>query len=153
MPGKIFINETADKQKVELTTGDDGITGGYYDAAGEWHEFGGGSSINPSLSVNVTNTGEPIIGVMGGYVEENGNLYFREDDIPNGESQFEYLIVGAIDELTQEYIFVTALTFETEPTVEEYENCTYTGEQTELFYDLAIVITDPSKPASISLTI
>lgn len=44
MPGKITINETADKQKVELTTGADGVTGGYYDAAGEWHDFGGGSA-------------------------------------------------------------------------------------------------------------
>lgn len=41
MPGKIFINETADKQKVELTTGADGISGGYYDAAGVWHDLGG----------------------------------------------------------------------------------------------------------------
>ena len=59
MPGKIFINETADKQKVELTTGADGVTGGYYDAAGEWHDFGGGSSNARTFFINtITNSAE-----------------------------------------------------------------------------------------------
>lgn len=57
MPGKIFINETADKQKIELTTGADGVTGGYYDPEGVWHDFGGGgggSNIQPLLTITFT---------------------------------------------------------------------------------------------------
>lgn len=59
MPGKIFINETADKQKVELTTGADGVTGGYYDPDGVWHDFGGGSSNARTFFINtITNSAE-----------------------------------------------------------------------------------------------
>lgn len=41
--GTIVINQTDCKQNVVLQSSVDGITGGYYDAAGLWHEIGGES--------------------------------------------------------------------------------------------------------------
>lgn len=38
--GTIVINQTDCKQNVVLQSSLDGITGGYYDAAGVWHEIG-----------------------------------------------------------------------------------------------------------------
>ena len=38
--GTIIINQTDCKQNVVLQSSLDGITGGYYDAAGVWHELG-----------------------------------------------------------------------------------------------------------------
>ena len=39
--GTIVINQTDSKQNVVLESSLDGVTGGYYDAAGVWHDLGG----------------------------------------------------------------------------------------------------------------
>ena len=45
MMGTIVINQTDCKQNVVLQSSQDGISGGYYDAAGVWHEIGAGTEI------------------------------------------------------------------------------------------------------------
>lgn len=50
--GTIIINQTDCKQNVVLQSSVDGITGGYYDAAGVWHEIGAGSEIT-EIKVNI----------------------------------------------------------------------------------------------------
>lgn len=42
--GVIVINQTDAKQSIVLESTPEGVTGGYYDADGVWHEFGGSSS-------------------------------------------------------------------------------------------------------------
>ncbi len=84
MPGKIFINETADKQKVELTTGADGVTGGYYDASGEWHEFGGGGGAS-LYSVTLKLSNDSTIGLNVHKLEDTGDFivsYLSDLQIP-----------------------------------------------------------------------
>ena len=48
--GTIVINQTDSKQNVVLESSLDGIAGGYYDAAGVWHEIGAGMEI-PEIKV------------------------------------------------------------------------------------------------------
>lgn len=48
--GTIVINQTDCKQNVVLQSSADGITGGYYDAEGVWHEIGGQEPSGPKYS-------------------------------------------------------------------------------------------------------
>lgn len=59
--GTIVINQTDCKQNVVLQSSLDGITGGYYDAAGVWHEFGGGAVEEIKVYVGKGFSGNDIV--------------------------------------------------------------------------------------------
>lgn len=149
MPGKIFINETADKQKVELTTGSLGVTGGYYDPEGVWHDFGGGgSNLQPILHMTITLSPDSTyssVTISPEYHIVDGNMvaYSGSVSIDRGESySFDTLVLGDED---------SAFIFEGESlkSVVSTDNCTV--EDDEPYY--YVEVTDPSKEASASVII
>ena len=81
--GTIIINQTDCKQNVVLQSSVDGITGGYYDASGVWHEIGAGTEI-PEIKVHVGK------GTSGSSIVDNSTRAIS-DPFPietNGDIQF-----------------------------------------------------------------
>lgn len=155
MPGKIFINETADKQKVELTTGADGVTGGYYDPEGVWHDFGGGGGggiTNPTLTVNyVFGEGVEFSPVQTTtFSVEDGVLFGNTVLIPM-QRTLETLVLASEED--DDVLYYKDL-----PVFENYSqtssnevNCEFEFESDE---DYAVVtVTDHTQNASLTITV
>lgn len=140
MPGKIFINETADKQKVELTTGADGVTGGYYDHDGVWHEFeGGGNSLQPVLHLTLKSEDEDQYALYNVIVENsNGTLSYADFELePSQEVTFSTLLIG--DDEGNYLLNIPVYKSST-----NLSNCTIEEQGGNYF----IFITDPTKEAT-----
>ena len=127
---------------LKVHSDDEGMSGGYYDSEGTWHDFGGsGSSLQPILHMNVTcsNDSQDAL-LMENYFIKNNNMgYSSNEVVAKGETKtYSTLVLGDYDN----NVFFFGFTNWADITVTNTVNCTYSSE------DSWIIITDPTKEAS-----
>lgn len=142
--------------KVSLQSSEDGVTGGYYDGEGTYHEFGGGGgTITPLLSVKVINNTNSTISVQPMLFFKTDHVCFNDYEeilsIPSGETSEatgiiipEYQDTGMFVEGLRNFINGQDLN---SFTPSEEVNCTVNIEENYL-----LEITDYTKNASLTLT-
>lgn len=94
MSANVLINETAYGQVVKLVTSPVGVTGGYYDPDGVWHDFGGGNGGTMKIEVNYE---EGLLGIEATYNElleavESGKIVWISYTTEDGVTFIEYLV-------------------------------------------------------------
>lgn len=85
--GTIVINQTDCKQNVVLTSSLDGISGGYYDAAGVWHELGGSEFVYEFADIEIGSLADGF----------NNNYFDASATTRCGERYFLLLTPGEYD--------------------------------------------------------
>ena len=147
MAGKYIINQTAGKRVIILDEDADKVEGGYFDTDGTWHDFGGESGITPTLKIKLENNNSNSYNFGGSALQvvNNNKVTFEEKSINPGETEsIEVLVIG--EEEDGEIIFYFS-SFEGKETVSDLVNCTFDDDE------YAIIITDPSQNASVTVVI
>lgn len=141
----IVVN--AKPNTILLQSTEEEVTGGYYDGAGEWHEFGGGGEVTPILTIAVQND-DTFPYTFGGETLttiENNKVFYREVSVAPGESDsFTVLVINKEFNGESGFFFDSLSGSEI---VSDMVNCTYDED------DEYIIITDPTKNASVHLVI
>lgn len=89
--GTIVINQTDCKQNVVLQSSLDGITGGYYDAAGVWHEIGGADEYSEKAF---------ILHLLSHYSTDNQSGYLDLEQSNSNRAIFGITLKGNAPDLT-----------------------------------------------------
>lgn len=129
--------------KVLLQTSEDGVEGGYYDADETWHEFGaGGTGIkNPLVTITLDNTSSSSNWFGGLYTIENSVWIYNEVQVESGSTDTFSLLSTSED----------GETFFADVDTSNY----VASNKVNIEYDEDMgrfVVTDPSLPASLTLT-
>lgn len=162
--GKIVANPTDSGQAVILTTTEEGVTGGYFDKQGEWHEFGGGggSSLQPVVHLTLINDGGEnpfdIIRLDLNYEIINNHIYHpytHRETIPVGGSFSWDALRPVIDDDGDSVFFNPIDTIRTNYSGSNYVIPQYTLRTAEncSLEDGTIIVTDITKEASIELVV
>lgn len=162
--GKIVANPTDAGQAVILTTTEEGVTGGYFDREGVWHEFGGGQgiSLQPIIHVTLVNDGGEnpltITRMSLNNLIMNGHIYnefpYNEEIPTDGEYSWDALChidrlpFDTTDDARYNAHWVSRTDYSGSGYVKKAyelrtsENCTFDGETGD------IIVTDITKEAS-----
>lgn len=103
--GKVIINETDHKQKIVLVTSEVGVTGGFYDPEGEWHDFGSGEG-GGSMELTAIYEEGSFVGIEESFKDikdaVDGGKIVWVNKLISGESNIYYVTVLKPDDIEVE---------------------------------------------------